>query len=162
MSDIKANTDNQTVEKPYINQYVLIISIFLLILFINFNYDKFSDPVSGNIILFMFLIFEFLFIAGAMEMIKKETYFYKLLSGSFFTYILYKGFMNFNYDILKMIFLILATVSVYTILNAVWSMVKDIIDLDNSKSKFKNAFLFIANLTTFILAIMQILDILQS
>ncbi|MGL5711511.1 MAG: hypothetical protein ACRCXT_09125 [Paraclostridium sp.] len=157
MSDTTTATNKQS-----INNYALIISMYLLILFIDKNLDKFSDAMFGKVVLCFFLFFEFLFIAGAMEMIKKGTYFYKLILNSLFTYLFYKGFINYNNDMFKFILLFLAIISVYNIINAIWNMLKDIIAIDNTKSKFKNGFLFIANLATFILAIIQIADIIKT
>ena len=162
MNDVQSTTDNQISKKPYINQYALIISMFLVILFISFNRNKFDSTDFANIIIFILLFFEFLFIAGAMEMINKVTYFYRLIAGSLFTYIFYKIFLMSTSDISKVIFLEISIISVYVVVNAIWNMIKDIVDLDTSKSKFKNLFLFIANLTTFVLAVMQIIDIIQS
>ena len=142
-----------------INGYSLIIAIAIILSIIHINMDKFSDKTFPQSIMILGLFFEFIFIAGVLEQIKSKNVI-NIIVSTFFSLFSYYAFIKSNNDILKMFIVIIAIIPLFMLIKSFAIMMKDVLDVDEEKDKIRNVMLFIFNTVAFLLAILQIVEII--
>jgi len=142
-----------------INGYSLIIAIAIILSIIHINMDKFSDKTFPQSIMILGLFFEFIFIAGVLEQIKSKNVI-NIIVSTFFSLFSYYAFIKSNNDILKMFIVIIAIIPLFMLIKSFAIMMKDVLDVDEEKDKIRNVILFIFNTVAFLLAILQIVEII--
>lgn len=142
-----------------INGYSLIISIAIILSIIYINVDKFNDKTFSQSIIIIGLFFEFIFIAGVLEQIKSKNVI-NIILYTFFSLFSYYVFIKSNDDILKMFIVIIAVIPLFMLIKSFAIIMKDILSIDEEKDKIRNVILFIFNTVAFLLAILQIVEII--
>lgn len=143
-----------------INGYSLIIAIAIILSIIHINMDKFNDKTFPQSIMILGLFFEFIFIAGVLEQIKSKNVI-NIIVFTFFSLFSYYAFIKSNNDILKMFIVIIAIIPLFMLIKSFVIIMKDILDVDEEKDKIRNVILFIFNTVAFLLAILQIVEIIM-
>lgn len=143
-----------------INGYSLIIAIAIILSIIHINMNKFNDKSFYQAIIIVGLFFEFIFIAGVLEQIKSKNVI-NIIVSTFFSLFSYYAFIKSNNDILKMFIVIIAIIPLFMLIKSFAIIMKDILDVDEEKDKIRNVILFIFNTFAFLLAVLQIVEIIM-
>lgn len=141
-----------------INGYSLIVAIAIILSVIYINMDKFNDRMFPQIIIFFGLFLEFIFVAGILEQIKSKNVI-NIITSTFFVILFYYMFIKSKDDIVKLFIIFIANIPLYGLINTFYIIMKDILDIDEEKDKIRNIILFIFNGVAFLLAILQIVEI---
>ena len=143
-----------------INGYSLIIAIAIILSIIYVNMDKFNDKTASQSIIIVGLFFEFIFVAGVLEQIKSKNVI-NIIVSTFFSLFSYYAFIKSSNDILKMFIVIIAIIPLFMLIKSFTIIMKEILDVDEEKDKIRNVILFIFNIVAFLLAILQIVEIIM-
>lgn len=144
------------------NGYAVILSIAVVSIFTYCNAYKFHDVNFPQILITSLLFFEFIFIAGILETISKKKSYAGVLDiilGTLLIIVFYYIFIR-NDDFGKIIVLIIAIITIYMIIEGFCKIYKSL-DLNNGSKKASNIILMIFQITSFILAVLQLLQMFK-
>lgn len=150
---------NQTNENE-INGEVLIVSIFIVIAFIYFTKSFYNDQSYANIILAILLFYNFLFVWGTLEKHEfKVRNLMLIIINTIVTIFIVYLYIAISSDFFKWVLTILSIIPIYNIIFKFYKMYIQLRNINNNI--YKNIAIIVVQLTTFILAVLQLLQIFK-
>jgi hypothetical protein len=142
------------------NSFAVIICIALVTIFAYFNRYKFQDENFPQVFIALSLFFEFIFLAGVLETIKNKKSYANIINvilGTLLIFLFYYIFTK-GSDFGKTMILFVAIFPGYMIIDGFYKIYKNL-ELEAENNRVTNIILMIFQVTSFILVVLQLLQI---